>query len=47
MAVNKRKKTICRIVEQTDSIKRYWKDFRKYCLEKLDKYDEKEMKVKN
>jgi len=24
-----------------------WKDFRKYCLEKLDKYDEKEMKVKN
>lgn len=30
MAVNKRKKTICRIVEQTDSIKRYWKDFRKY-----------------
>ena len=30
MAVDKRKKTICRIVEQTDSIKRYWKDFRKY-----------------
>lgn len=30
MAVDKRKKTICRIVEQTDGIKRYWKDFRKY-----------------
>lgn len=25
----------------------HWKDFRRYCLEKLDKYDEKEMKIKN
>jgi RNA polymerase primary sigma factor len=30
MAVDKRKRTSARIVEQTDSIKQYWKDSRKY-----------------
>lgn len=30
MAVNKRKRTTCRIVEQTDSIKSFWKCSRKY-----------------
>lgn len=30
MAVNKRKRTSCRIVEQTESMKSYWKDSRKY-----------------
>lgn len=30
MAVNKRKRTVCRIVEQTDSMKSYWKDARKH-----------------
>lgn len=30
MAVSKRKRTIPRIVEQTDSIKNYWRDSRKY-----------------
>lgn len=30
MAVNKRKRTSARIVEQTESLKQYWKDSRKY-----------------
>lgn len=41
MAVNKTKRTNTRFVEQTDGIKRYWKDFRK--AKPLDQKEEQEL----